>query len=485
MSFNRYSLSTQEYYDQEFAILTEYLKNVKPEFRSEKMAMFLKRVEQYDAEKKQYDSLTDEQKIQFEIDEFQQCLQREIRETSNIRHMLTRGKFTDDSTDISNDENYLETVSIVTEFKHKRDFFEKIVKTKIKYLGIDPPLSSDEEKELINRMLINEYGRLNNNLISYNYFLAFLSSMYGNNQRIELSNFNSFKCNILMFLLDVDYEKNSQEYENYSFPNIPITFIANHVGKDNREDDLTVKAKSKRYAKILRDAASHGEFYPSDQRNNMAHMNLNTKDEQLFKETSIIRIENSSGIPRIGLNIQYRLLSDFVMSNLSNETKKKYDFLVTIIEADTFENAISNCSKDDMNQMIILILNNIIQYNIEHHYKEADSMIDSLDLSMFKFYDELNNGLDITSNLTNKEKLMNIKNALGHDHIEFVNDDIVLINEWQPTRPRDIRPRKKNKIVCSRKDIISFLLQNDLYKFSITNQATNSIINTNKNIFKI
>ena len=104
---------------------------------------------------------------------------------------------------------------------------------------------------------------------------------------------------------------------------------------------------------------------------------------------------------------------------------------------------------------------------------------------MFKFYDELNNGLDITSNLTNKEKLMNIKNALGHDHIEFVNDDIVLINEWQPTRPRDIRPRKKNKIVCSRKDIISFLLQNDLYKFSITNQATNSIINTNKNIFKI
>ena len=173
------------------------------------------------------------------------------------------------------------------------------------------------------------------------------------------------------------------------------------------------------------------------------------------------------------------------MSNLSDETKKKYGFLVKIIESDTFENAISNCSKDDMNQMIVLILNNIIQYNIEHHYKEADSMIDSLNLSMFKFYDELNNGLDITSNLTNKEKLMNIKNALGHDHIEFVNDDIVLINDWSPTRPRDTRPQKKNKIVCSKKDMIAFLLQNDLYQFSITNQVKNSIADTNKNSFKI
>lgn len=485
MSFNRYSLSTQEYYNQELAILTEYLKNVKPEFKSEVMAKFLKRVQQYDAEKKQYDSLTDEQKMQFEIDEFQQCLQHEINESRNIRYLLTHGKLTDDSDDINYDPEFLKTVSIMTDFKMKRDFFETRLKAKVKDLGIDPPLSSNEEKELISRMLINEYGRLNNNLISYNYFLAFLSSIYGNNQKIDLSNFNSFKCNILMFLLDVDYEKNPQEYENYPFPNIPITFIANHVGKDNREDDLTVKAKSKRYAKILRDAASHGEFYPSDQRNNMAHMNLNTRDEQLFKETSIIRIENSSGIPRIGLNIQYRLLSDFVMSNLSNETKKKYDFLVKIIESNTFENAISNCSKDDMNQMIILILNNIIQYNIEHHYKGADSMIDSLDLSMFKFYDELNNGLDITSNLTNKEKLMNIKNALGHDHIEFVNDDIVLINDWSPTRPRDTRPSRKNKIVCGKKDMIAFLLQKDLYQFSITNQAKNSIATTNKNSFKI
>ena len=48
MSFNRYSLSTQEYYNQELAVLAEHLKNIKPEFKSEVMAKFLKRVQQYD-----------------------------------------------------------------------------------------------------------------------------------------------------------------------------------------------------------------------------------------------------------------------------------------------------------------------------------------------------------------------------------------------------------------------------------------------------
>ena len=166
------------------------------------------------------------------------------------------------------------------------------------------------------------------------------------------------------------------------------------------------------------------------------------------------------------------------MSNLSDEVKNKYSFLAKIIKSDTFEDAISNCSVDDMNQMMILILNNIIQYNIEHHYKESETMINNLNLSMFKFYDQLNNGLDITSNLTNKEKLMDIKNALGHDNVEFVNDEIVLTNDWQPTRPRDKRQSKNSKIICDRKDIIAFLLQNNLYQFSITNQATNSIMNT-------
>ena len=121
MSFNRYSLSTKEYYDQELAILTEYLKNVKPEFKSEVMAKFLKRVQQYDAEKKQYDSLTDEQKMQFEIDEFQQCLQHEINESRNIRYLLTHGKLTDDSDDINYDpditEYYLSVPNNYTKFK--------------------------------------------------------------------------------------------------------------------------------------------------------------------------------------------------------------------------------------------------------------------------------------------------------------------------------------------------------------------------------
>lgn len=122
-----------------------------------------------------------------------------------------------------------------------------------------------------------------------------------------------------MFLLDVDYENDSMN-EIYSFPNISISIIENRIKRDGREDDFTVKAKGKKYAKILRDAASHGEFYPNDQRNNFSHVNFDIHNEEIFRESSILRIENSKDIPRIGMNLQYGILHKFVMDNLSDDT---------------------------------------------------------------------------------------------------------------------------------------------------------------------
>ncbi len=478
MSFNRYSLSTKEYYDQGVITLSEYLKNVKPEFIKSEIERFLKKVEEYDLEKKQYDSLTDEEKIKLEIIEFQQNLRKEIIEISNIRFVLMHGKTHDDSNEYEYDPDYIKTLTIVSDFERKRKYFEKILKEKIASLRFDPPISSDKENELVSRMIINEFGRLNNNLISYNYFLSFLSSYYKNDNMEKLSNFNSFKINTLMFLLDVDYEKNVSMYENYSFPDISISIIENHIKRDGREDDFTVKVKEKKYAKILRDAASHGEFYPNDQRNNFAHMNFDIHNEELLSESSIVRIENSKGIPRIGINLQYGILHKFVMDNLSDNTKLKYDFLVKIIEANSYQDVIENSSSKDFQQMIILMLNNIIQYNIEHHFKETESEIDNLDLAGFSIYDENNNGIDITANLTNKDKLMNIKNAIGHDNITWNEDELILINDWTPSNPnRDTRAPIKRKIVCNRQQLIEFLLQSDLYNFAISNQVDNSIMN--------
>jgi len=477
MSFNRYSLSTKEYYDQGIITLSECLKNVEPEFRKSEMEKFLKSVEEYDLAKKQYDSLTDEEKMKLEIDEFLQDLKKEIKETSDIRFLLMHGKTRDDSNEYNCDLDYMKTLSIISDFERKRQYFEKYLKEKIASLRFDPPISIDKENELVYRMLINEYGRLNNNLISYNYFLSFLSSYYKNECMEKLSNFNSFKTNILMFLLDVDYEKNATMYENYPFPNITISFIENHIKRDGSEDDFTVKAKNKNYAKILRDAASHGEFYPSDQRNNFAHMNFKVQDDELLNESSIVRIENSKGIPRIGINLQYGLLHSFVMDNLSDDTKLKYDFFIRIIEANSFDDVIANCTLKDLDQMLILMMNNIVQYNIEHHFKETETEIDNLNLSMFSIFDENNNGINITNDLSNKDKLMNIKNAIGHDNVIWSGNDLVLINDWRPSNPRDSRAPIRRKIVCNRERVMEFLLQNNLYSFAISNQADNSIMN--------
>lgn len=479
MSFNRYSLSTKEYYDQGLITLSEYLKNVKPEFRMKEMEKFIIKVEEYDLAKKQYDSLTNEEKMKFEIEEFQQSLKREIKETSNIRFLLLHSKTHDDSDEYNYDNDYFQTLTIISDFEAKRKYFEKLLQDKLANLRFDPPLTADKENELVQRMLINEFGRLNNNLISYNYFLSFLSSYYKCDEVEQLSNFNSFKINVLMFLLDVDYEKNTSIYENYSFPDIFISYIENHIKRDGSEDDFTIKAKSKKYAKILRDAASHGEFYPNDQRNNFVHMNFRIQDGDFINESSLVRIENSKGIPRIGMNLQYGILHNFVMDNISDETKSKYDFLIRIVESKSFDEVLNICSSNELNQMLILMLNNIVQYNIEHHFRETENEIDNLNLSMFSVFDENNNGIDITSSLSNKEKLMTIKNAIGHDNINWNGNEIILINDWVPSpfNTRDTRDPIKRRIVCNKEQLIEFLLQKNLYNFAISNQVNNSIIN--------
>ena len=261
MSFNRYSLSTKEYYDQGLITLSKYLKNVKPEFIKSEIARFLKKVEEYDLEKKQYDSLTNEEKTKLEIEEFQQHLREEIIETSNIRFLLMHGKIHDDSNENEYDNDYIETLTIVSYFERKRKYFEKLLKEKIALLRFNPPISSDKENELVGRMLINEFGRLNNNLISYKYFLSFLSSYYKNDNVKKLSNFNSFKINILMFLLDVDYEKNASKYENYSFQEA-IQFLAERAGIRLPEAEYSKEAREREDRKgvllhIQKDAAEY------------------------------------------------------------------------------------------------------------------------------------------------------------------------------------------------------------------------------------
>ena len=455
MRSNKYSLSSEEYFRLKLKGLLAGLKNITFEYFQPRIEIFIRDINQYSEEKAYYDSLSDDEKMKIEIEEFQKHLLNELRETSDLKYFLLHRKLVRDKSDNENDFDYDKTMYILADLSLKIQYFEKQLVEKIASMRFDPPLTEDLKKNLIHRMVIDEYRRLNNNLISYKYFLSFLSSFYGSNNNIKLNDFQNFKCTILMFLLDVDYDGNTPAFDNYQFPEIPISCIENHVKKDGSEDDFTLKAKNKMYAKIIRDAASHGEYYP---------------------EGDGVRIENSKGIPRISLRLGYSDLHKFVMDNLSDSVKNKYSFLLKIVEADKFED-VQTKENDSLNQMLVLMLNNLVQYNLEHHFNYTESEINEMDLTMFSVFDENDNNKRIDSNLPNKKILMDIKNAIGHDNVTFNEENILLRNNWTPTLARDHRQPINRRIECDIKDLLIFLLQYDLYRFSITSQLENSVLN--------
>ena len=48
---------------------------------------------------------------------------------------------------------------------------------------------------------------------------------------------------------------------------------------------------------------------------------------------------------------------------------------------------------------------------------------------MFSIFDDNNNGIDITSSLSDKEKMMTIKNTIGHDNVVWRENEFILIND--------------------------------------------------------
>ena len=121
--------------------------------------------------------------------------------------------------------------------------------------------------------------------------------------------------------------------------------------------------------------------------------------------------------------------------------------------------------------MLILLLNDIVQYNTEHHFK-TESTTDEFDLSAFTFTNELDNGKDISNKINSKQKLMNIKNALGHDNVVWNGDTIELHNIWNGRRNKHI------KATCNLSNLIMTFIGYSIYDFST---MSSSSIETYKN----
>lgn len=439
---NKYTLTTDEYlemllYGIEFVDNQEdYIKNANIEN------------EIYKREKTLYESLSDEEKIKVELSDFELTLNEEFDEIRKIEYFLQNGNID----------------WVCFELSEKIKLYILTIIKKTYNLHFNPPLTQEEINNIAFQQVNNEYSRLYQNIINYKFFLKMLSLYYHTECKITITNQQIIKTSILMFLLVCDYKHNQKKYDNFDFSKIIIHSEINRC-QNGKEDVLPVKVKKQQVAKMIRNSASHGEFYLNIQRNNVGSI---YKDA--FSCSKSIKIQNSGVIPQVSFNISLEDVKSFIRNNFSPDIRIKYMFLINIVNSDDIENVINNekaITKDNIKELLILTLHNTIQYNTEHHFTDLH-IEDLFDLSRFKFFDYLDdNKKEITSVLSNMEKIMNLKNALGHNSIKWKGDILELENKWSSKKKEPV------DVMCCIEfnDLIMFFMQQNLYRFSSISQA--------------
>ncbi len=400
-------------------------------------------VENYEDEKKVYFSLTRDEQLKLEVVLFAEELKLQTEESRKLQILF-------ETESLKNKEYYY----ILRKLQEKKQLYISILSNYIKDKYFDPPITPLQINYFANQMVKDEYIRLSQNLNNYNFFVSNLLNYYSDDDILCIPDNNiGVKTSILMFLLVTDYEKNKINYNSYDLPDLKINYIAskNNHGVD---DDFTTKAKNREIATIIRNSASHGEYYVYN-------------DNIIFK--------NSRGIPRIDFTLSYNELYEFVMSNLTEDTKIKYKFLIKLLNIRDYN--IGKCSKENLKELMVFMLNNTIQYNYNHHFKTIEvspkifsktdtntfsdviNMSKELDFSMFSYYDMTNDGVDVTTTLGNEEKLSIIKNGLGHDKAYWNFDEIIVDNIYIPSRGK----MKHKKCVTSFEKMIEFFINQNLY----------------------
>lgn len=388
-------------------------------------------------------------------------------ELSKINYVLRFDQYepTKDLSPNEIDVKYEKTSFIIYELKEKiKRFIIKInnrSNSDVTKHPLNPSLTSDEINKIAFQMMKNELFRLEQNITNYNFFLNTILYLEEPSHTIKISTeeYKKIKINCLMFLLNCDYELDNSNYQNYqfSYKTKESIFVRKSMFDNGKgqmvEDRFTIKANIKDVAKIIRDSASHGEYY--------------------YEENGSIRIENSEDIPRINMNISFVELYNYIITNLSEETKDKYKWLFSLLETDNiaeFINSNRDNKKEISKQLIVLSLFNIIQYNLQHHFKD-ESMHSKIDLSMFNFNNHLSDDKNITSELSEYDKLLIIKNAIGHGNIHWDSNFLILENRW--IRKRNKNNGKNKDIICSSAylDILDFMCQQSLYHISTISQS--------------
>ena len=363
--------------------------------------------------------------------------------------------------------------------------------------------------------------RANYNLQSNNEIFRILDLVYNNNSsayNVSMINENAhiLKINLAMFLINYSFEKmlddvriiicddlglieSNRDEMSDRFKQLSLTERERIVDKlinkyndvqlvgnllkelkcfDNhnpgeltsimKTKDPSFKKDNNSQLKAIRNASSHGEFYPN-----------------LKKESDIRLIIDNYGIQRFEFNYFDIIgIANKYISMISNQSE--ISMFLKLFRSNNLENTINICLQDENenNKLIeticILSLFNVIQYNNEKHFrdKNTESILNQLGVN----FDEPQNYLEkmdvghyfktsFTAN-SSDEILETIKHSIGHMDFKFDGQEFIFTNPRKPSE----------KCSCNIGRLLLFISEDDVYNLTMSTSYYERVLKTRKAI---
>lgn len=361
--------------------------------------------------------------------------------------------------------------------------------------------------------------RANYNLHSNNEIFRILDLIYNNNSsnhNVSEINDNAhiLKINLAMFLINYSFEKmivevrsiikndlgltnsNNDELSN-QFKNLNISdkekivdeiinkykdiqLVGDILGElkcfdENGELTNLLKTKSPTFKrsytsqlKTIRNAASHGEYFP-----------------KLEKESDIKLIVDNNGIQRF----EYEYIDIIGIANRYVDMltdKSEIGMFLKLFRSNNLENTLYLCLQDESskNKLIeticILSLFNVIQYNNEKHFrdKNGDSILKKMNIDFNEsqnYLDKINIGYYFKSSFnptSTDEALQTIKYAIGHMNFKFDGQEFIFTNPENSSQ----------RCSCSIGKLLLFISEDDVYNLTMSTSYYERVLKTRKAI---
>ena len=359
--------------------------------------------------------------------------------------------------------------------------------------------------------------RANYNLHSNNEIFRILDLIYNNNSStynlsVINENVHILKINLAMFLINYSFEKmigdvrsiiqsdlglassNNDELTN-QFKNLNISIKERIIDKiiskykdvqlvgdilgelkifdENGELTSLLKTKSSTFKrsytsqlKAIRNAASHGEYYPN-----------------LEKESDIRLIVDNNGIKRF----EYEYIDIIGIANkyidmLSD--KNEIVMFLKLFRTNNLENTVYLCLQDEnsKNKLIeticILSLFNVIQYNNEKHFrdKNENSLLKKMNINFNEsqnYLDKFDIGYYFKSSFntaSSDEVLQTIKYAIGHMKFKYNGQEFIFTNPENHSQ----------KCSCNIGKLLLFISEDEVYNLTISTSYYEKVLKTRK-----